>query len=92
MKMFDPTSNPVEATITLPPRPASLRGLRLGLVENTKVNSSAILEKVAERLAARHGTTVTVRNRKRSPSHEIDGAAVRALKAGADVVISGIGD
>jgi hypothetical protein len=92
MKMFDPTSNPVEATVILPARPASLRGLRLGLVENTKVNSSAILEKVAARLAARHGTSVTVRNRKRSPSHEIDEAAVRDLHARTDLVISGIGD
>lgn len=92
MKMFDPTSKPVDVSLALAPRPAGLRGLRLGLVENTKMNSSAILEKLAERLAARHGTTVTVRNRKRSPSHEIDEAAVRALKAGTDLVISGIGD
>jgi hypothetical protein len=92
MKMFDPTSRPVDVSLTLAPRPADLRGLRLGLVENTKMNSSAILEKLAERLAARHGTTVTVRNRKRSPSHEIDEAAVRALKSGTDLVISGIGD
>jgi hypothetical protein len=92
MKMFDPTSNPVEATVILPARPTSLHGLRLGLVENTKVNSSAILEKVAARLAARHGTSVTVRNRKRSPSHEIDEAAVRDLHARTDLVISGIGD
>ncbi len=92
MKMFDPTSRPVDVSLTLAPRPAGLAGLRLGLVENTKMNSSAILEKLAERLAARHGTTVTVRNRKRSPSHEIDEAAVRALKSGTDLVISGIGD
>ena len=92
MKIFDPTSKPVDAGLTLPPRPASLRGLRLGLVENTKVNSSEILEKLADRLAARYGTTVTVRNRKRSPSHEIDEAAVKALRADSDLVISGIGD
>ena len=92
MKMFDPTSRPVDVVVRLAPRPASLAGLRLGLVENTKMNSSAILEKLAERLAARHGTTVTVRNRKRSPSHEIDEAAVRALENGTDLVISGIGD
>ena len=92
MKMFDPTSEPVGVSLRPAPRPASLAGLRLGLVENTKMNSSAILEKLAARLAARHGTTVTVRNRKRSPSHEIDEAAVRALKSGTDLVISGIGD
>jgi hypothetical protein len=92
MKMFDPTSGPLEPGVSLAARPASLRGLRLGLVENTKVNSSAILEKLAERLSARHGTSVTARNRKRSPSHEIDDTAVQALSTETDLVISGIGD
>jgi hypothetical protein len=92
MKMFDPTSRPVEAAVTLAARPAGLRGLRLGLVENTKVNSSTILEKLAERLAVRHGTRVTVRTRKRSPSHEIVEADIRTLGASADLVLSGIGD
>lgn len=93
MKMFDPTSKRTgPSTLKVAARPASLRGLRLGLVENTKVNSSAILEKIADRLAARHGTTVSVRDRKRSPSHEIDDRAIAALKRDADLVISGIGD
>ena len=43
MKLFDPTSKPVERAIKLAPRPASPRGLRLGLVENTKFNASPIL-------------------------------------------------
>lgn len=68
------------------------RGLRLGLVENTKFNASPILEKLAERLAQRHQMTVTVRNRKRSASHEVDGDGIKALRAQADLVISGIGD
>ena len=48
--------------------------------------------KLAERLAARHRMTVTVTNRKRSPSHEIDEAGIRTLRAASDLVISGIGD
>jgi hypothetical protein len=36
--------------------------------------------------------TVTVRNRKRSASHEVDGDGIKALRAQADLVISGIGD
>jgi hypothetical protein len=35
---------------------------------------------------------VTVTNRKRSPSHEIDEAGIRALRVQADLVITGIGD
>jgi hypothetical protein len=35
---------------------------------------------------------VALTSRKRSPSHEIDEAAIRALRSQADLVVSGIGD
>ncbi len=92
MKLFDPTSKPVERAVVLAPRPVSPRGLRLGLVDNTKFNSDTLLKKLAERLARRHQMTVAATNRKRSPSHEIDEAGIEALRAGCDLVISGIGD
>jgi hypothetical protein len=92
VKLFDPTSRPVERAVDLAPRPASLKGLRLGLVDNTKFNSDTLLNKLAERLARRHGMTVTMTNRKRSPSHEIDEAGIRALRKQSDFVVSGIGD
>jgi len=93
MKLFDPTTKRTgPATLQLAPRPQSLQGLRLGLVDNRKVNSATILEKIAERLAAKHGTRVAVRDLKRSPSHEITEQAVAALKRDADLVISGVGD
>jgi hypothetical protein len=92
MKLFDPTSGPVQREVEVAKRPESLKGLRLGLVDNTKFNSDTLLRKLAERLARRHGMTVAVTNRKRSPSHEIDEAAIRALRSQADLVVSGIGD
>ena len=92
MKLFDPTSKPVERAVKLAPRPASPKGLRLGLVDNTKFNSHALLRKLAERLARRHGMTVTVTQRKRSPSHAIEEAGSEELRAKTDLVISGIGD
>ena len=92
MKLFDPTSKPVERAVKLAPRPASPKGLRLGLVDNTKFNSDTLLVKLAERLSRRHGARVTITRRKRSPSHEIDEAGIAALRAESDLVISGIGD
>jgi hypothetical protein len=92
MTLFDPTAGPVARPIEIARRPETLRGLRLGLVDNTKFNSDTLLRKLAERLARRHGIRVTVTNRKRSPSHEIDEAAIRALRSQADLVVSGIGD
>jgi len=93
MKMFDPTTKRTgPPRLQIAPRPAGLRGLRLGLIDNRKVNAAVILEKVADRLAAKYGTRVSVRDVKRSPSHEIDDRAVAALKRDADLVISGVGD
>lgn len=91
-KLFDPTAPPVASQANLAPRPSDLRGLRLGLVENTKFNSDRLLLKLAERLGRRYDMTVAHMVRKRSPSHEVDGAAIGALKERSDVVVSGIGD
>ena len=92
MKLIDPTAAPVVREVRLAPRPAALRGLRLGIVENTKFNSDTLLLKLADRLRDRHGITMAHMARKRSPSHEVEEAAIAALKARSDVVISGIGD
>jgi len=92
MKLFDPTSTPVQREVKLARAPERLDRLRLGLVDNTKFNSDTLLAKLAERLGRRHGMQVALRSRKRSPSHELDEGAVEALRTRADLVISGIGD
>jgi len=92
MKLFDPTSTPVPRGLRLAPRPAQLRGLRVGLVENTKFNSDALLLRLGERLAREHGMTVARMDRKRSPSHGVTEEAVDALRRVCDFVVSGIGD
>jgi hypothetical protein len=91
-KIFDPTAAPVPREVHLAPRPRDLHGLRLGLVENTKFNADTLLLKLADRLGRRYGITVAHVARKRSPSHEVDEAAIAALKARSDVVVSGVGD
>jgi hypothetical protein len=92
MKLFDPTAPPVPRAITLAPRPRELRGLRVGLVENTKFNSAALLVKLGERLARDCGMAVAPVVRKRSPSHGVSEEAVEALGRTCDFVVSGIGD
>jgi hypothetical protein len=92
LQLFDPTSLPSPRAASLAPRPARLHGLRIGLIENTKMNSEKILLKLADRLGRRFGMRVTHLDRKRSPSHEVAEAAVAALRRNADFVVSGIGD
>jgi hypothetical protein len=90
--LFDPTATPVAREVRLAPRPRDLQGLRLGLVENTKFNADVLLLRLADRLGRRHGMIVAHLARKRSPSHEVEEAAIQALRERSDVVISGIGD
>jgi hypothetical protein len=44
--LVDPTQQPTGLAVTLAARPDDLRGLRLGLMENTKANAAALLEEV----------------------------------------------
>ncbi len=92
MKLFDPTTPPVARAISLAPRLGDLRGLRVGLVENTKFNSDAILARLGERLAREHGVTVSRMIRKRSASHAVTEEAADALRRISDFIVSGVGD
>lgn len=92
MKIFDPTSTPRQRSIAIAPRPHDLRGLRIGLVENTKFNSDVILGKLAEQLARRYGMVVSRMIRKRSPSHGVGEEAADELRRISDFVVSGVGD
>jgi hypothetical protein len=92
--VFDPTMPPVPASgaFCYAPRPPSLKGLRVGLVENTKFNSEVILRKIAERLAARYQVTLTHLNRKQSPGHSVTPDVIADFQQQADFVLAGVGD
>jgi hypothetical protein len=92
MKLFDPTDGPRAPVLRLAPRRPDLAGLRVALVDNTKFNSDTVLAGIAGLLAARHGTRLVTRHRKRSPSHEVEETAAIRLAEQADLVIAGIGD
>ena len=92
MKLFDPTADPNPRAVALAPRPRDLRGLRVALVENTKFNSAALLERIGSRLAGAHGMSVVQMHRKRSPSHGVTEESADTLRRIADFVVSGIGD
>jgi hypothetical protein len=92
IRVFDPTSRNVEQEIRLVPRPASLRGLRIGLVENTKYNSSTLLVRIAAILEKEHGAKSHILRSKRSAGTPVDDKTVQEFKSAVDVAIAGIGD
>ena len=53
IEILDPTVEPKKQPLTYVPRPDSLKGKRIGLVENTKFNSDRLLLKIGEIQSAR---------------------------------------
>lgn len=89
--ILDPTIATEREDIAYVERPARLQGLRIGLIENTKKNSEAVLRKLAEKLAAAHGMTLNalVHKDQRAP---LTDAQIAQLKDGVDFAITGVGD
>lgn len=78
--------------LTLAPRPASLAGARVTLLENGKQNARLFLEDVGALLRDRHGiASVNVRKKANFAVAENEDV-VDAIRAEADAVVLGVGD
>ena len=92
VRIYDPTIEAKGRKISYVPRPKSLAGLRVGLVDNSKHNSDQILTRIAGLLEREHGVKAHIMRRKKSagipPSQEI----IAEFKANCDIVVAGVGD
>ena len=90
--VFDPRGR-VDAQRTLPaPRVAALKGLRLGILDNTKWNAGRLLRKTAALLGESHGCAAVNDYHKESFSKAADPALIAAIAADNDIVLTAIGD
>jgi hypothetical protein len=86
-------TNEVEPTrAELAPRPASLAGLRLGVLDNGKPNSDRLLELLVAGLVRTSGVQVTTVVRKPAIGRLAPAAMVEDLIAASDVMVTGVGD
>lgn len=85
------TSSAVKPAAPRAPRLASLRGKRVGLLINTKVNARPFLEEVGRLLQERYDVTLTERTKVNFAVPEPE-EVIKDLVAGNDVVITGVGD
>ena len=92
LRMFDPTVQPKVEKISYAPRPKSLSGLRIGLVENTKFNSDRLLLKVTDILEKEHGASGHLIRSKRNASVPAHEEILVELATRCNVVVAGIGD
>ncbi len=91
-EILDPTVEPRRQPLTYVPRPDSLKGKRIGLVENTKFNSNTLLQKIGDILKAEYGAAETRMWRKHNSSVPAHDEIIDEAKRGVDAVVAGIGD
>lgn len=77
---------------TLSPRPVSLKGLTVGLLDNTKPNSTLLLEEIAEQLRTHHGI-----GRSRMYTKDYFGTPLKQellerIAGECDIVVTAVGD
>jgi len=92
IQIFDPTTETRPRSIAYAARPKSLAGVRVGLVDNTKHNSDALLLRIAAILEREHGAKAHVIRRKHSAGAAPHAEIVEEFKAACDVVVAGVGD
>jgi hypothetical protein len=92
MEILDPTSEPGSRAIAYAPRPRSLEGKRVALIENTKFNSDRLLQKIGDILVADYGAAEARMWRKKNASVPAHEEIVAELRATCDAMVAGIGD
>ncbi len=92
IQIYDPTTEVSARRINYAPRPKSLKGLRIGLVDNTKHNSDELLLRIAGVLEREYGAKSHVIRRKKSAGSAPHAEIVEDYKANCDVIVAGVGD
>jgi hypothetical protein len=92
LEILDPTVEPRRQPLTFVARPDSLKGKRVGLVENTKYNSDKLLVKIGEILVKEYGATSTKMWRKHNAGVPAHDEIIDEARRGVDVVVAGVGD
>ena len=92
MQIYDPTIGTSGRSVSFVPRPKSLAGLRIGLVDNTKHNSDQMLLRIGKLLEAKHGAKAHIIRKKKSAGAAPHSEIVEEFKAHCDVIVAGVGD
>jgi len=92
VQIFDPTIEAKGRKIAYVPRPKSLAGLRVGLVDNSKHNSDQLLMRIAGLLERDYGAKAHVMRRKKSAGIPASPEIIAEFKTQCDVVVAGVGD
>ena len=91
-----PVYAPVAPCLTQPQKSRqslnSLAGKTIGFIDNSKPNFNYLVDDLAQLLIEKHGVKAVIKQRKRSASQGLAEAAMNALVAQTDAIITGSGD
>ncbi len=92
-KLLDPTGDSDRAAdTTLAPRLRSVRGLTVGLLENTKPNAAMLLATVAQELQRSHGLRASVMYTKSYFGTPTEESLIQRILQNCDFAVAGVGD
>jgi hypothetical protein len=92
-RLLDPTGDGDKvADTTLAPRPRSLRGLTVGLVDNGKPNASVLLSQVARWLQREHAVRTSVMFTKGYFGTPVEESLIQRILHNCDFAVAAIGD
>jgi hypothetical protein len=92
-KLVDPTGfDRRTGDATLTPRPPSLRGLTVGLLDNTKANAGPLLSEIAAELRRSYGIGATREYAKDYFGTPVKDELLKRIADECDVVITAVGD
>lgn len=92
IEVLDPTVEATVQSLTWAPRPSTLGGKRVALIENTKYNSDRLLQKIGDLLVREYGAAGTRMFRKRNASVPAHEEIIEEVRRTCDVMVAGIGD
>jgi hypothetical protein len=91
-ELLDPTTEAATQAIAYVPRPDSLRGKRVALIENTKFNSDNLLVRIGNILINDYGAASAKMFRKKNASVPAHEEIIEEVQRTCDVVVAGVGD
>ena len=92
IELLDPTRELRSGQMSYAPRPSSLKGKRVALIENTKYNSDRLLEMIGEILVEEYGVAGTKMYHKRYSSVPAHEEIITDVRKTCDIMIAGVGD
>lgn len=92
MQLYSPMSTTPKRKAFRAAQLASLQGLRIGILENGKLNADEMLREVAQLFVERHGCTVRSVASKRNASAPAPAPTLVQLAQEVDFLVTGLGD